>query len=142
MRLPASSTPAFESEGRASRGSLFRVGLFGAVATGGALGGLTRALTAEISASWPWPTLIVNLAGAFVLGVAVVYGRRHWPLPLMAGVTVGLLGALTTFSTLAGELWSQQQAGDWVGLAAYVAASGVGGLLAAVAGLRLGRVVR
>lgn len=109
---------------------------------GGALGGLTRALIAEVSASWPWPTLIVNVAGAFALGVAVVYGRRHWRLDLMAGVTVGLLGALTTFSTLAGELWSQQDAADWFGLAGYAFASIGGGLLAAMAGLRLGRVLR
>jgi CrcB protein len=112
------------------------------VAAGGAIGGLTRALVAEISASWPWPTLLVNVVGAFVLGVAVVYGRRHWRPAVMAGVTVGLLGALTTFSTLAGELWSQQEAGDWGGLAWYALASIVGGLLAAVAGLRLGRVVQ
>jgi len=59
----------------------------------------------------------------------------------MAGVTVGLLGALTTFSTLAGELWSQQAAGDWEGLAWYATASLAGGLLAAIAGLRLGRLV-
>ncbi|NNC93567.1 MAG: CrcB family protein [Acidimicrobiia bacterium] len=116
--------------------------MLGAVAAGGAVGGLTRALIAEISASWPWPTLLVNVVGAFALGVAVVYGRRHWRPDLMAGVTVGLLGALTTFSTLAGELWTQQDAGDWAGLTWYVAASIVGGLGAAVAGLRLGRVVR
>ena len=113
-----------------------------AVGIGGALGGLIRTLIAEISTSWPWPTLVVNLVGAFILGIAVVYGRRHWRPDLMAGVTVGLLGALTTFSTLAGELWSQQEAGDWGGLAWYAAASIVGGVLAAVAGLRLGRVVR
>jgi CrcB protein len=112
------------------------------VALGGALGGLTRSLVAEISASWPWPTLLVNLAGTFVLGWAVVYGRRHWRPALMAGVTVGVLGALTTFSTLAGEVWSQQEAGDWGGLAWYAIASIVGGLVAGVAGLRLGRAWR
>ncbi len=95
-----------------------------------------------MSASWPWPTLLVNLAGAFALGVVVMYGRKHWPAVLTAGVAVGGLGALTTFSTLAGELWDFFDADDWGGLASYGALSMVGGVLAALAGVRLGRAIR
>ena len=109
---------------------------------GGSVGGLTRAALAEQEAAWPWPTLLVNLVGAFVLGVVVIYGRRHWRPTLVAGISVGLLGALTTFSAVAGELWVMFDAGDWPELASYAMVSAVGGLLAAGAGVRLGTAVR
>jgi fluoride exporter len=48
-------------------------------------------------------TLVVNVAGSFVLGMAASWsGAPSWMLPL---VGVGLCGALTTFSTLAFESW-------------------------------------
>ena len=140
--LAAPSPRPFTIEERASRGSLFRVWPILAVAAGGAAGGLIRTALGGISTSWPWPTLVVNLVGAFVLGVVVMYGRRHWPAVLIAGVAVGGLGALTTFSTLAGELWDFFDAGDWGAFAAYGLASVVGGGLAAVAGVRVGRALR
>lgn len=109
---------------------------------GGAAGGLARAALAEVEAGWPWPTLLVNLIGAFLLGVVVMYGRRHWRPMVVAGISVGLLGALTTFSTVAGELWGMFDAADWPALASYAVASALGGLLAAGAGVRAGRAVR
>lgn len=48
-------------------------------------------------------TLVVNVAGSFVLGVAAGWpDAPAWVLPL---VGVGFCGALTTFSTLAFEAW-------------------------------------
>ena len=48
-------------------------------------------------------TLVVNVAGSFVLGVGAGWpGLPSWVLPL---VGVGFCGALTTFSTLAFETW-------------------------------------
>ncbi|MGI9647958.1 MAG: fluoride efflux transporter FluC [Acidimicrobiia bacterium] len=123
-------------------GSLFRVGTLLAVAAGGAAGGLLRAGLGEVETGWPWPTLLVNLAGAFLLGLVVMYGRRHWSPTLVAGVSVGLLGALTTFSTVTGELWGMLDAGDWSTFYSYTAASLLGGLVAAGTGVRVGRFVR
>ena len=138
----APSHPPFTDEERALRGSLFRVRPLVAVAVGGAAGGLIRTALAEISSGWPWPTLLVNISGAFLLGLVVMYGRRHWPGALIAGVAVGGLGAFTTFSTMTGELWEFFDAGEWGTLALYGLASVVGGILAAVTGVRLGRTVR
>lgn len=135
---PASSRRPVEFEERASRGSLFHVATILAVAAAGAVGGLARTGFAEIPAAWPWPTLIVNLVGAFLLGVVVMAGRDHWPPLLMAAISVGLLGAFTTFSTLAGELWAMQDAGNWEAFVSYFASSVGGGWVAAVAGVRLG----
>lgn len=47
-------------------------------------------------------TLVVNVVGSFVLGAVVGAGLGTAPLAL---VGIGFCGALTTFSTLALELW-------------------------------------
>lgn len=47
-------------------------------------------------------TLVVNVAGSFVLGLLVGAGVGSVPLAL---VGIGFCGALTTFSTLALEIW-------------------------------------
>lgn len=47
-------------------------------------------------------TLVVNIAGSFVLGLLVGAGAGSAPLAL---VGIGFCGALTTFSTLALEIW-------------------------------------
>ncbi|MCW3039437.1 MAG: Integral rane protein involved in chromosome condensation, partial [Solirubrobacterales bacterium] len=74
-----------------------------AVFAGGAVGALTRAGLAQAwshpAGTWPWPTFVVNLVGAFVLGaVAAVFargpGRGGVPRALLGA---GLCGALTTF---------------------------------------------
>ena len=47
-------------------------------------------------------TLLVNIVGSLVLGLLVGAGTTGWPLAL---VGIGFCGALTTFSTLALEVW-------------------------------------
>lgn len=48
-------------------------------------------------------TLVVNVVGSFILGLAAGWpAAPSWVLPL---VGVGFCGALTTFSTLAFETW-------------------------------------
>lgn len=83
-----------------------------AVALGGALGALARygaalALHALGRSAWPhsalagYPlaTLLVNVLGAFLLGLLTFQTRLPLPAPLQLGLTTGFLGALTTFST-------------------------------------------
>lgn len=115
-----------------------------ALLVGGFVGTLLRALLADAwvhdPTVWPWATFVVNVVGALLLGVVVATLRTrpaaslHWR-PLLG---TGLCGGLTTFSTLQLELVRMAEA-DAVGLAvAYLAASLALGLLAVVAGLRLG----
>ncbi|MEA2496144.1 MAG: fluoride exporter [Thermoleophilaceae bacterium] len=83
---------------------------------------------------WPWATLIVNLAGALVLGYVAI--RHHRWRPLLG---TGFCGALTTFSTMQLELLQMLDA-DRVGLAlAYAAVSVAFGLGAAALGMRFAR---
>ena len=101
---------------------------------GGIAGTLARALVVEAlphdPGQWPWATLLVNVAGAFVLGLVAARGFGR------ALIGQGLCGALTTFSTFQLELLQMLDEGR-TGLAlAYAAASLTAGLAAAELGRR------
>jgi fluoride exporter len=105
-----------------------------AVFIGGVAGALARAGVADVLAhdpgQWPWATLIVNVAGAFVLGWVAARSYRR------ALLGQGFCGALTTFSTFQLELL-QMLDHDRTGLAlAYAAVSLALGLAAAELGRR------
>ena len=114
------------------------------VASGGALGALVRAsaylLAERSSIALPWGTLAVNLAGALLIGwffgAGMEKGASGEELRLF--VTVGFLGALTTFSTFSRETLQMLQAGQWGWLAAHVLANNLGCLAAAWLGWRAG----
>lgn len=117
------------------------------VAAGGAVGGLARHAIGRAAPTapdaFPTTTLLINVGGAFLLGVLLgVLARRGTPEhPLRLLLGVGVLGAFTTFSTLAVEVVRLGQAGrPGLGLAA-AATSVVAGLVAVGAGHRLGRAV-
>lgn len=115
-----------------------------AVALGGALGTLARFFTGNwISANWPQhfygATLIVNLVGCLLIGV--LYGlfllRPEVPLPVRAGLIVGVLGGFTTFSSFSLDTLRLLDSGQAPMAIGYLAVSVVGGLLATWAGLLL-----
>lgn len=76
------------------------------VAVGGFAGALSRHALAVLSpGAFPWGTLAVNVAGAFLLGL-VVYGvaeRGGIPDAVRLAVSTGFLSSFTTYSTFAGE---------------------------------------
>ena len=104
------------------------------VFAGGIAGALARAVVAEAlphdPGEWPWATLLVNIAGAFVLGLVAARSLRR------ALIGQGVCGALTTFSTFQLELLQMLDAGrDGLALA-YAGASLAAGLAAAELGRR------
>ena len=115
-----------------------------AVFAGGCLGGWARYALVSAwhvpAAGFPWPVLVVNLAGAFQLAVLLVLAADLAPsryLRPLAGT--GFCGAFTTFGSVVVAVDRRARHGD-PGLAtAYLVASIVGGVLAAVAGLALAR---
>jgi len=113
-----------------------------AVLAGGAIGtGLRLGLDLAIphgDTGFPVSTLLINIVGAFTLGVLTA---RLWPTAtpwLRAGLGPGLLGSFTTFSAFAVSLVSLAAAGEWMLGALYFGATLVLGFGAAWAGLRAG----
>ena len=79
------------------------------VALGAAVGAPLRYLTnhwvrEHLGGTPAAGTLAVNVVGSFVLGVVVGAGAAAGSAPL-ALIGIGFCGALTTFSTLALEIW-------------------------------------
>src|SRR5581483_4588404 len=115
-----------------------------AVALGGALGSVARYLvgvgaTRLFGLEFPWGTLIINVAGSFLIGAFVEMFALKWDLPQEARVclTVGSCGGFTTFSTFSLDAYTLMERGAWWPAAAYVVASVVLSMAALVAALHL-----
>jgi CrcB protein len=90
-----------------------------------------------------WATFVVNISGAFVLGLLIAISEGRWEIsPLTRTVlAVGFLGAYTTFSTLMFESVDRAESGEYLVAAANIVGSVATGILASYAGLSLGRAV-
>ncbi|MDY7565504.1 fluoride efflux transporter CrcB [Pseudomonas sp. RTC3] len=115
-----------------------------AVSAGGIAGTLLRFATASwISANWPrhfyTATLAVNIVGCLLIGY--LYGlfllRPEVPIELRAGLMVGFLGGLTTFSSFSLDTLRLLESGQVPLALGYAAITVFGGLLATWAGLSL-----
>lgn len=107
-----------------------------AIFAGGAIGTLLRSWLAvafpHSPTSWPWPTFVVNIVAAFLLGYFVTRLQERLPLssyrrPLLG---TGLCGGLSTFSTMQVELLKMIDARAYVLADLYAAASIVCGFAA------------
>ncbi|MFQ5702751.1 MAG: fluoride efflux transporter CrcB [Gemmatimonadales bacterium] len=117
------------------------------VALGGAVGavaryGLSGFVQHRMGSGFPWGTLAVNVAGSLLLGfiVRLFHGSTVTP-ELRAAVTIGLIGAFTTFSTFSYETVALLDHGEWSGAAAYLVGSVVLALAAAFVGMGLGSYI-
>ncbi|QDU91644.1 Putative fluoride ion transporter CrcB [Pirellulimonas nuda] len=118
-----------------------------AVAAGGAVGAVLRYLAAVGMLRWtelgfPLATLLVNAVGCFALGVMLHGGAAaaaRWPALAHPGVTVGVLGALTTFSTFGYETVRLAETGQGAAAGLNIVANVLLGVGAAWVGLLLGR---
>lgn len=115
-----------------------------AVAAGGLLGTQLRYAAGlafpEEAGAVPWTTLVINVAGSFVLAALTTVwiarpGTADW---LRAGLGPGLLGSFTTFSAVVLSLDQQFRAGLHGTWLAYLGLSLGLGLGAAAAGWRTG----
>ena len=107
-----------------------------AVFAGGAVGTLLRAALAQAfphsPTSWPWPTFVVNVIAAVLLGYFVTRLQERLPIssyrrPLLG---TGLCGGLSTFSTMQVEILKMIDAGAYALALGYAAASVAAGYLA------------
>ncbi len=118
------------------------------IAIAGALGALARyglegAVSRRSPGAFPVGTFVVNVTGAFVLGfVFTLMTERLETAPwLRSTVTIGFLGAYTTFSTLAFESYRLGEDGAWALAAANVLGSMAAGLSAVYLGVVAGRAL-
>jgi CrcB protein len=123
------------------------IALILAVSAGGVAGTLLRFATANVvAANWPryfyTATLAVNLVGCLLIGL--LYGlfliRPEVPIELRAGLMVGFLGGLTTFSSFSLDTIRLLESGQAPLAIGYALISVLGGLLATWAGLSLTRI--
>lgn len=90
------------------------------VALGGSIGAVFRYLISIFmvqlfGSAFPFGTLLVNILGSFLMGVIYALGQVSEVSPeIKALVGVGLLGALTTFSTFSNETLLLIQGGEWL----------------------------
>jgi CrcB protein len=87
-------------------------------------------------------TFAINVGGSFALGAVVARLDAH-PDPhaaLRPAITIGLLGAFTTFSTLSLETFRLLARGHVLLASAYSLGSLAAGLLAVTLGVALGRL--
>jgi fluoride exporter len=118
------------------------------VALAGALGALTRyglegLISGRFSGSFPLGTLVINVSGSFALGLlfVVLTERTAVDPALRTALTIGFLGAYTTFSTFSFETVRLLEDGAY-GMAALNVAASIGlGLIAVWAGMSLGRAI-
>lgn len=116
-----------------------------AVGIGGFAGGLARygldTAWPEPTTAFPWTTFAINTSGAFLLGLLLVLVLEvvlpHWWVRPALGT--GVLGAYTTFSSVVVAVDRLAAHGRGGVAAAYLLGSLIGGLIAASAGLVLGR---
>lgn len=93
-----------------------------AIYAGGVAGALIRVGLSQAfppaAGTWPWPTFVVNMIGALLLGYFFALFRDHPEESLHHPfLATGVCGTLTTFSTLQLELYELVD-GGYLGLAA------------------------
>lgn len=118
--------------------------LLGAIVAGaGGLGAVGRylldgAVGDRLSGTFPHGTLVVNLVGSFILGLATGLALHHGlPSAWRRAVGVGFCGGLTTWSSASFETVRLLEEREYTVAAQYTVCSLGGCLLAAAAGLAL-----
>lgn len=116
------------------------------IALGGAFGALSRyGATRWVNTYWhhhfPLATMMINVLGCFLMGIAFVVINERMPswAPYQPLIMVGFLGAFTTFSTFSLEIASLMNMQAWLSAASYLLLSCVLGIIGVTAGIALAR---
>ena len=98
-----------------------------AIGVGGALGALLRYFITsmifnQLGNQFPWGTLTVNLLGCALLGFLITIVSNSWSSSdeFRSFFSIGLIGALTTFSAFSIEVVLMIEKGNWLMAVGYV----------------------
>jgi CrcB protein len=121
------------------------VPVFLVVALAGAVGAAARygldTVFRRDAHHFPWVTFAINVGGSFVLGAVVALLDAHPHPAVRPAITIGLLGAFTTFSTLSLETYRLLDRGHAMLASAYSLGSLAAGLTALTLGVASGRLL-
>ena len=121
--------------------------LWALVALGGALGAMSRYAVDRSVSAVVGPTVLgtfaANISGSFLLGLvlAAASGRLGLPEEARIFMAVGFLGSYTTFSTLTVASVLLAGDGDWMRATTNIVGSVLVGVVAALAGIVVGRAI-
>lgn len=126
---------------------LHKLSPYALVAVGGMLGANARFILASwagsaFGARFPFGTFVINLTGAFALGVVgalLAHRLVAWPDGVRLMIGVGFIGAYTTFSTFCFESHALFEDGAWMSGILNLVVSPILGLFAVHLGIVLVR---
>ena len=121
---------------------------FVAISLGAIVGANSRYIISRYAARFlgpvfPYGTLIINVAGSFVVGLFLIWTTERvlidprWRLL----VVIGFCGGFTTFSSYAFETMAYFEQGQWLLMTTNILANNLLSLAAAMAGMALARVL-
>jgi fluoride exporter len=117
-----------------------------AVALGGSIGAILRYLIFIFfqrthNQSFPWSTLLINLAGSFLIGFLWGFFDKIYVSPgVRLFLFVGILGSFTTFSTFAFDVFSLGRDGSIKYMFLYIFATNIFGIALAYGGYYLSKI--
>jgi len=119
------------------------------VAIGGAIGSASRylvtlAVQSRVDSGFPAGTLLVNVTGAFLLGLIMRYSVQSFAISpeMRLLLTTGLCGGYTTFSTFSYESARMIEDGEWRTPLLYMVLSVILSLAAMFLGFRAAQWAR
>ena len=118
------------------------------IALAGSVGALSRyglsTLVSNVSSDkFAFGTLTVNVLGCFLIGFVMHIAQTTDIISadIKMAVTVGFLGALTTFSTFSMETYKYIEDSQWLLAGANIALNVILGLIATIIGLAAARLI-